>query len=196
MKVYFLFLIALLFLTGCNTSTGPADDTQSATREISESPGSSSKPTEESGRLNATPKDAIRAFVEAVKAKDEAGVKAALSEKTFKMLMLEAQLSGKKNGSLFESEVFEDIGDMPEIKDEKIEGEKATLEVREKGDSDWTKMSLVKVGESWKLAYADEAYDKSYEELSKKAGAKPENAKEEEPEAKDGKGEKSPESDN
>ena len=66
------------------------------------------------GKTNASPKDAIAAFVDAIGAKDGDAIMASLSEKTNKLLELQSKLSGKTVVDFFTSEEFEDMNKMPE----------------------------------------------------------------------------------
>lgn len=169
MKFYLFLMIALLGISGCSdqsTGTGTAVDPATT-------PGTTTSPAEvvNEGKVNATPKDALAEFVGAVKAKDENAIKAALSEKTNKMFALQTKANGKSVLDLFNAKEFEAIGKLPETRNEKIDGDKATLEAKDPDGDKWDEMSFVKENGSWKLAFADEEYDKNYEELSKKAEA-------------------------
>ncbi len=170
MKYYLFVMIALLGISACS---GPEKTGQGTTEEQAATPGTTASESADAneGKVNASPKDALEAFVAAVKAKDEDAVKAALSEKTNKMFALQTKTSGKSVLDLFNSGEFEAISKLPETRNEKIDGDKATLEAKDPDGDDWDEMPFVRENGSWKLAFADEEYDKNYEELSKKAEA-------------------------
>jgi len=188
MKLYLVILIAVAAITGCTTATDPAYDKTGADKKTAESPAGETK--ENFGETNATPKDAILAFVKALESKDEAAVKASLSEKTNKMLALQTKMTGRSVVDIFNSKEFEDISKVPDMRNEKIEGDKATLEVKDPKDEKWDEMPLVKENGSWKLAFADADYDKDYENMVKqveKAGKAMDDGKKTESEADSGK---------
>jgi len=163
MKFYLFILIAMLSVAGCSTSTETAYDKKDGEKAETGSP--AEKKSE--GKTNASPKDAVQAFVDALEAKDEAAVKAALSEKTNKMLALQTKMTGRSIVDIFDSEEFEEMSKMPDTKNEKIDGDKATIEVKDPKDEKWDEMPLVKEDGSWKLAFADAEYDKDYERMVK-----------------------------
>ncbi len=167
MKLYIFILIAILSAAGCSTTTAPADSNTEGAATPSTSP-STGEPTE-AGKLFATPADALKAFVAAVQAKDEVALKAALSEKTNKVLDLQSKIDGAKALDVFDSKKFEKLGETPDTRNEKIDGDKATLETKDPDENKWDPMPFVKENGSWKLAFGDEQYDKEYENMVKKA---------------------------
>ncbi|NNE67071.1 MAG: DUF2950 family protein [Pyrinomonadaceae bacterium] len=165
MKFYLVVMIALLAFAGCNTTPQTAEDKKDGDTAASEK---NDEKSGETGKTNASPKDAIAAFVDAIEAKDGDAIKAALSEKTNKLLELQSKITGKTVVDFFASEEFEDMNKMPETRNEKIEGEKATIEVKGPKDEEWTPIECVKEGGSWKVALADKEYEKEYEEMTKR----------------------------
>lgn len=168
MKFYLFVLIALLGVAGCSleSKNGVENSGDTAGSSSTTPDGSEADP---STGVNATPKDALAAFVEAVKQKDEKGLKSVLSEKTNKLIDLQAKVSGKGMMELFDSEAFEDISKMPETRNEKIDGDKATLEAKDPDGDDWDEMPFVRENGSWKIALLDAEYDKDYEKMAKEA---------------------------
>jgi len=191
MKLYVFILIALLSVAGCTPDTGKEKTGGEKVTKDSPAEGEDTKP---GGKTNASPKDAIKAFVDGLEAKDEAAVKAALSEKTNKMLDLQTKMTGKGIVDIFNSKEFEEMSKMPEMRNEKIDGDKATLEVKDPKDEKWDEMALVKEDGSWKLAFADADYDKDYEKMAKEVEemtkAKKDDSKNTESEAESGSGDK------
>ena len=166
MKLYLLLLIALMSVAGCSTSTAPAPDTTDG-GDTSVKPDDSAATTK--AAVNATPADAVKAFATAVKAKDEAGLRGALSEKTLKFMDLQAKMTKKSIMDSFDAEEFKDVGETLETRNEKIDGDKATLEVKAPKDDKWDPMPFVKENGSWKIALADEDFDKDFKEMEKMA---------------------------
>ncbi len=169
MKLYLFILIALLSVAGCSTSTAPADTKTEGQTTPSTSPSTDETAKVETGKVFATPADALKAFVAAVQAKDDAGLKAALSEKTNKVLELQTLIDGAKPLDVFDSKKFEKLGEKPDTRNEKIDGDKATLETKDPDQNKWDPMPFVKENGSWKLAFGDEQYDKEYENMVKQA---------------------------
>ena len=178
MKIYLFVLITLLAVAGCSNSTAPAEDdsksgttdssgtTESSPSDNEGSDPSGEKPSGSDAKANAEPKDAVKAFVDALKAKDANAVKSALSEKTNKMLALQEKMSGMSVVDVFSKDGFDGLPSEPETRNPKIDGEKATLEVKDKKDDKWSEIPLVKENGSWKLAFADADYDAKYEQMA------------------------------
>jgi hypothetical protein len=118
--------------------------------------------------LGSSPTSTFKAFFEAQKKKDVPAVKKTLSKASLAMLEKAAKAKDKDldevigeglktPGSKFEK--------MPETRNEKIDGENATLEVKDEGMKNWEKLYFVKEEKEWKIAL-----DKTIEELLKKIG--------------------------
>jgi hypothetical protein len=113
-----------------------------------------------------SPTQTMKNFVEASQKRDIEGMKKWLSSGSLKMFeglakmqnktLDEMMKEGKVSGSEFER--------MPEMRNEKIEGDKATLEVKNEKTSEWETIYFVKENDEWKLAF-----DKSIEEMIKKS---------------------------
>lgn len=114
-----------------------------------------------------SPTQTMKNFVEATQKKDVEGVKKSLSSGSLKMMEGLAKMQGKTldqtiqegdttgNGNSFEK--------MPETRNEKIEGDSATLEVKDEKSGEWNTLYFVKENNDWKIAL-----DKSIEEMFKK----------------------------
>jgi len=136
-KNYKLILFALVafILIGCNKITAPREE---------------------------TPTDVLRKFVEATQKKDVETLKQTLSSGTLQMIQASAQ---KENISLDEALKRDDgtLRDMPETRSEIIEGDTASLEVKNGATADWDKIPFVREEGKWKIAL-----DKFMQELMKK----------------------------
>ena len=169
MKIYKLAIIAILaaFLIGaCDTPTAVnEEETNKSTNEMTEE----KKEETTSANLD-SPTAAIKAFVEAAKAEDEDAVKKTLSEKSVKMIDLMTSVTGKTFlETLSADDKDEEYKELPEMRNEKIDGDTATLEVKGKSDKEFDTIPFVKEDGSWKIAFLDEQYDKDFEKMSKEA---------------------------
>ncbi len=117
---------------------------------------------------SSTPTKTFKAFFEAQKKKDVPAIKKTLSKKSLEMLETAAKAKDKKLDD-FIGEGFSSPGSkvdkMPETRDEKIDGDNATLEIKDEGMKNWEKMHFVKEDREWKIAL-----DKTIEEMLKKIG--------------------------
>lgn len=100
-----------------------------------------------------TPTDVLKKFVEASRKKDVEAIKQTLSAGTLKMLQESAT---KKNTTLDEILTKDDadtLKEMPEARNETIDGETAFVEIKNKATNDWDKIPFVKEDGKWKLAF-------------------------------------------
>lgn len=117
---------------------------------------------------SSSPSGTFKAFFEAQKKKDVAAIKKTLSKGSMQMLEKVAKEQNKTVDSAL-TESFESPGakeqTMPETRNEKIDGDNATLEVQNKETKKWDKIFFVKEESEWKIAL-----DKTIEELLKNLG--------------------------
>lgn len=100
------------------------------------------------GAKSQTPTEGFKAFYEAAKNKDAAGLKKTISKKFLSQLESEARTMGKPFDEFL---VDVDVPPtMPEVRNEKMDGDKATLEVKGSGDN-WRPTKMVKEDGVWKL---------------------------------------------
>jgi hypothetical protein len=99
------------------------------------------------GKKASTPTEGFKAFYDAAKKKDAAAMKKAISKRLLTELEAEAK---RENKPFDEFLVSVNLPDTLETRDEKIEGDSATIEVKGRGDS-WRKTKLVKEDGEWKL---------------------------------------------
>jgi hypothetical protein len=116
---------------------------------------------------SSSPTKTFTAFWEAAKKKDPAAMKKTLSKGSITMLEKQAKEQNKSLDDMLKDTKFDenDAGDKPpELRNEKIDGDNATLEIRRtpKGD-DWDKLPFVKEDGEWKIAF-----DKFMEEMMNK----------------------------
>ena len=126
-KHYQTILIALVafVLIGCNTQTVPREE---------------------------TPTDVLRKIVEATQKKDVETLKQTLSSGSLKII----EESARKENLSLDDALRRDGGTsltaVPETRGEVIEGDTATVEVKNAATADWDKIPFVKEDGKWKLA--------------------------------------------
>jgi hypothetical protein len=117
--------------------------------------------------FGSSPTATFKAFVEAQKNKDVAGMKKRLSRKTLTMAENSA-LAQKKTVDEAIAEGFDatKAQKAPAMRNEKVTGDSGTLEVQYDGQKEWLTMYFVKEDGDWKIAF-----DKTIEEMLKKANS-------------------------
>ena len=55
---------------------------------------------------------------------------------------------------------------MPETRNEKVDGDSATMDVKDPNDKEWVPMKFVRESGSWKIALADDEYEKEFKEMT------------------------------
>lgn len=101
-----------------------------------------------------SPTNTLKAFIEAVKKKDNDGIKKALSKESVKRFEDLSKVLGKSLDETI-STVFSEASSsasMPETRNEKIEGDTATLEVKDDKTGEWKTLPFVKEDGAWKIA--------------------------------------------
>jgi hypothetical protein len=110
----------------------------------------------QSGNSSSGPAAAVRAYYEAVLRKDSAAAKRYLSAGSISKLEAEAKDLGKPLDVAYKESVEKAGGGAaPDISNEKITGDTATVDL--KGDAKTLTMPMVKEGGEWKLA-VDKAF--------------------------------------
>jgi len=111
----------------------------------------------------ASPSDTFKAYVEAIKKKDAAAAKQQVSKGSLKMMEDAAKAQDKSVDELLTGNQAPALKETPETRNEKIQGDTATLEVKNNVSASWDTMHFVKEDGHWKLAM-----DKTMEEIMKK----------------------------
>lgn len=95
-----------------------------------------------------TPTDTFKAFYDAAKKKDAEAMKKTISKNLLSKL---DEMAKQRNKPLDEILVNVNLPDaMPPVRNEKVEGDRATLEVQTRGES-WKPLTFVKEDGEWKL---------------------------------------------
>jgi pyruvate kinase len=123
------------------------------------------------GSQAASPTEAFRAYIEASKKGDVAAIKSLLSKGSLKMAEDSAQATGQSLDEELKTRAELPANqEMPEIRSEKIEGDAATLEVKNQFTGTWDKMVFAKEDGKWKLAmdkYMEQILKQVEEDLKK-----------------------------
>ena len=118
----------------------------------------------------ATPLETFKTYTKAIKAKDVKTMKLLLSNATIKMHEQEAKAQGVKLDDIIKREtLFSQDQKVAEFKDEKIDGDKATLQVKNSYGS-WETVPFLREDGAWKIdkqGYADQLM-KDVEDSDKK----------------------------
>jgi len=115
-----------------------------------------------------SPTATFKTFFDAQKRRDIQGMKQVLSKTS--LLMMEA--SAKEQGKTLDKMIEEQLDNpasktdkMPETRNERINGDQATLELHNEEVQRWDTMYFVKEGGAWKIAL-----DRTIEEMLRKSG--------------------------
>ena len=114
---------------------------------------------------SSSPTATFKAFFEAQKKKDVAAIKKTLSKASLALL----EKAAKAQNKTLDTGIAEGFAggskteEMPEARNEKIDGDNATLEIQDTDTKKWETMYFVKEDGEWKVAL-----DKTMEELLKK----------------------------
>lgn len=155
---FFIFLSLTIFLVGCSSTetSNVAVNTKTANTNLAvanaNNPLATTK-TPEVSTINDAPTLAsvVQSYYAALNKKDEAGAKKFLSQSALKYWEDEAKTEKKTMFAyLLESE--EPTADRREVRNEKIEGDAATAEIKGGSLGVWTKIKFVKENGEWKFA--------------------------------------------
>ena len=122
------------------------------------------------GGQPATPLETFKTYVKAIKAKDTTTMKLLLSKGTIKMHEQEAKAQNVPVDEIIKRQsLFSESQKSVEFRNEKIDGDKATLEVKNSYDT-WETVPFVREDAEWKIdkqGYADQLL-KDVEDSDKK----------------------------
>jgi hypothetical protein len=101
-----------------------------------------------------SPTATFRAFYEASKKKDVASAKQMFSKHTLELFEIQAKMQNKSVDEMLKAGVEQKpVPDkMPEMRNEKINGDEATLEIRDDQNDKWDTLPFVKEDGQWKIA--------------------------------------------
>jgi hypothetical protein len=106
------------------------------------------------GAKASTPKEAFKSFYEAAKGKDVANLKKLMSKATIAEMEREAKGENKSLDDFLAEESQKGLPPaMPELGEEKIEGDKATLQFKGEKSTNWSTVPFVKEDGAWKINF-------------------------------------------
>ena len=143
-----LIAVGALALNGCNTATNsPANSSSNSAMTVNSATGVNSANTGA-----ATPTEALESFIAASKTKDVEARKRVMSKGTLALV----EQSAKEQGTTVDEIMKKDDGmppvENPETRNEIIEGDRASIEVKNSFTGDFDKIPFVKEDGVWKIA--------------------------------------------
>ena len=154
-------LAAITLLVGCNKGASNANSTNSnSTSNAGPTASPTTKPTgtTTTGNGAGTPTEAFTTYYNAIKNNDAAAVKALFSKATLKALEDQAKATNKSDDDVFKEgleSASKDIpATLPETRNEKINGDHATLEIKDDKKGTWDTINFIKEDGQWKLSFS------------------------------------------
>lgn len=151
-----LAILTLAFVSACSKPATNTNGAATTTNTNASSPAATTTSpaatnTTAAGSLS-TPTNAFMSFYEASKKNDVPGVIRTLSKNSVDFLTAEAKKENKTlEVALTESLKNADIPATPEVRNEKIDGDKATLEAKSSKSNDWDTLNFVRENNEWKI---------------------------------------------
>ena len=168
MRFYTAFLTVLLAFAfiGCSTpetktaekktDSTTAEKAETAEKGETKEEKTEAKPgTEEKEGNFSSPKETIATLVAGIKKKDAATIKSCMSKASVSEFEKQAKKVKKPLDELL-VEIFEEEEEMkkvPEMKNEKIDGDNATLDIKDSEMDRWDTVPFVKEDGAWKIAF-------------------------------------------
>lgn len=142
------------FSTGNNNNSGTNNNTGGANNTGTSGSPSPSAPSAPKSSGTSTPTETFKTFYSAVANKDIAALKSVLPKKIVDDIAAEATKKNKPLDDFYRDEVLPDLArgiteSSMETRNEKIDGDRATLEFMSKGE--WKTARFAKEGDSWRL---------------------------------------------
>jgi hypothetical protein len=154
--------LSALALAACNkgaTNSNNANNSNNSNSTSNSNAANKNSSTTASGGDFATPTSALQYFYAAAQKNDVEAVKRSMSKKSLQMI----EKSATKENKTVDESLKELIKDAPstalETRNEKITGEKATIEVKDDKMDKWDTVPLVREDGQWKIALLDEMAD-------------------------------------
>jgi hypothetical protein len=105
------------------------------------------------GKKASTPTELFKNFYTAARNKDVAGLKGMMSKEALADTEREAKKRGQPLDDFLAGQGQYFPPNMPEIRNEKVEGDKASLEFRREGAANWSTAWFVKEDGEWKVNF-------------------------------------------
>jgi hypothetical protein len=104
------------------------------------------------GKKASTPTELFKNFYTAAKNRDADGLKSTMSKASLTYAESEAKKNGQSVDEFLAAQGQYFPPNMPEIRNEKVEGDKATLEFKREGATNWSTARFVKEDGEWKVS--------------------------------------------
>lgn len=169
-----IFLLFALFLGACgspqtNNNTAIVNQPTNQTKAVNEN----APPSQISS--NGSPTETLKTFAAATKRKDAETIKKTLSKSTMKVIEESAKQQNISVNEMLTKAEDPEGGDLPELRNEKIDGDKATLEVKNDVSGEYDVMPFVKEDGGWKIAldvFMESMKEKVLQDMKKPAPSK------------------------
>lgn len=184
MKIYsFIIIIAASMFTACGSAAEPKNTAISSSNSSnaagdpinSANVAPPSAPPASSGNFKASatsPMETMKTLNAATKAKDVAAMKQLVSKGTLLEMEKSAQLQNMTVDEMLLVDDGESFEEVPEMRSEKITGERATVEIKNTLSGEWTTLPFVKEDGVWRVAMDEYLLDmqkKATEDMNKPA---------------------------
>lgn len=164
MKIYSIaFIISVFILTACsspqtaNVAVNLTNSANTTANTVAQNQPQTMQPSATS------PMETIKVLNEAAKTKNTEAIKRVVSKGTLALMEKTAQEQKTTVDELLKKDDGAPFEELPEMRNEKITGETATVEVKNNESGEWTALPFVKEDGVWKVAI-----DKYVERLQKK----------------------------
>ncbi len=149
-KIFIVVAIIAFALLGCNPPE-KAEDVKTATDKTEEKEKPKTEEKETAGL--STPTETMKTFLEALKKKDVKGVRLSISKSSLEQYEKIAEEQNKTLEEIMMSSEDNSMKENLEMRNEKIDGDSATLEVKDDDTGKWETIPFVKEEGSWKIAF-------------------------------------------
>jgi hypothetical protein len=157
MKIYsIIFIISVFIFTSCSSTqmtnvnttntTNSANSTNTAINTTAQNQPQALQPSASS------PMETMKALNEAAKVKNPEAIKKVISKGTLALMEQTAKTQETTVDELLKKDDGAPFEELPEMRNEKIEGDKATVEVKNKMSGEWSTLPFVKEEGVWKVA--------------------------------------------
>lgn len=143
--------------TNSTVNSATSNQTNMSVANTSPTPQATPSASPAGGSTGATPQETFRAYFEAIKEKDFEAVLALLSKSSLAEIEAEAKENAQSTVDFMKRQV-ENAGasvpdKLPETRNEKVEGDKASLEYYDEKKGTWDTARFVKEDGQWKVAF-------------------------------------------
>jgi hypothetical protein len=105
------------------------------------------------GKKASTPTEAFKIFYEATKNKDMAALKSLIAKENLAAMEAEAKNKNKSLDDYLVEGSRAVPSTMPQLGEEKIDGDKATLQFKREGATNWSTAAFIKEDGGWKINF-------------------------------------------